>query len=124
MIDQLISFETAKLAKEKGFNEGTEKYYLTGSSYIPDGFVGTRIIGLSFNEIEPKGMFSAPTQSLLQKWLREKYNIVVLISRWINGHHKLYYHPIIDGVTFKSPGYITYEEALETGLRQALKLIK
>ena len=32
MEEQLISFETAKLAKEKGFNEMSQKYYEESST--------------------------------------------------------------------------------------------
>jgi len=62
MEESTVSFETAKLDKEKGFNQGRFNY----PKYDEEGNV--HFIG--FN----KG-YSAPTQSLLQKWLREKHNI-------------------------------------------------
>ena len=68
MEEQLITFETAKLAydiKLNGYN-----------SIFP---------GFNYNENgELKGYsdkYVAPTQSLLQRWLREKHNIDVLIYK-------------------------------------------
>ena len=57
MEEQLISFETAKLAKEKGFIfKGNKIYLIHGDLHV--------------NElISDKIFFQAPTQSLLQKSL-------------------------------------------------------
>lgn len=73
-----------------------------------------------------------PTQSLVQKWLRETKNLHISIIRNTcgygydickadNGTH------ITDGI-FKGPNdggqWDTYEEALEVGIQESLKLIK
>ena len=73
-----------------------------------------------------------PTQSVAQKWLRETKNLHISIIRNAcgygydickadNGTH------ITDGI-FDSPNdggqWDTYEEALEIGIQEALKLIK
>lgn len=156
MKEQLISFETAKLAKEKGFDILCFNYYfedgefkeniLTGQNgYYGDDYEvefeefledwndkmltkknGGRCFGCSKN----KGYletFSAPTQSLLQKWLREVHNIHT------NVHYGLTFTFKING-DLKGNDYVdysemdkfwgrTYEEALEKGLQEALKLI-
>ena len=71
--------------------------------------------------------YAKPTQSLLAKWLREEYNIDINI---ITKHKDLgkFYGGFIDtnNKINKSIGsnYKTYEEALEIGLQEALKLIK
>ena len=69
----------------------------------------------------------APTQSLLQKWLREDYAIHIEIipnekdpkNLWVTIVYPLYFmkEPSNEG-TFK-----TYELALENGLIEGLKLI-
>ena len=118
MKEQLITFETAKLAKEKGFDS---KYT---EDYDTLGFVQQRGI-LESHNLE---RVSAPTQSLLQKWLREVHNIYVLIE--IHDSAKWFYFQITyktnEGVEYTVPSsfYNTYEEALEVGLQEALKLIK
>ena len=71
----------------------------------------------------------APTQSLLQKWLREKHGIDVLPFKEQNTIQDLsliYTWTIFNkGIISTIPkGYDTYEQALEKGLQEALKLIK
>ena len=70
---------------------------------------------------------SAPTQSLLQKWLREEHYIIVWVYPAIrlNGYQGCIQKKNMVGkniiLTHK---FETYEEALEQGLFEALKLIK
>jgi len=170
MEEDLISFETAKLAKEKGFDISTHSYYFEDNKFKENSIKGTNgyygdeyEFNLSeFNEnwndkwltkkdgdrcfgcSKQQGYletFSAPTQSLLQKWLREVHGI------YVNSDHDL--NPKGDGILYHTNwGYInaptagprntwyrtgggyseneefkTYEEALEVGLQEALKLI-
>lgn len=132
MKDQLVSFETAKLAKEIGFDEKCLYHYRTGKSIgtkAGELFNETFISNACSNSDWKEGACTAPTQSLLQRWLREEHKIVITISHWIeqpvNGKiysdcydynfHQLYHETII---------YKTYEEALEEGLQEGLKLIK
>lgn len=61
MEDTLITFETAELAKEKGFNIPCKHLYDIKTGEYSDGYIFGDVI-------------LAPTQSLLQKWLRDKYN--------------------------------------------------
>ena len=117
MNEQLISFETAKLAKEKGLT-----YNNVGQSYRPDGrFTYGRNDDL---------FYPAPTQSLLQKWLREKHNIHIVVNptiemHWTFGLINLGNENIkLNGpIVYNNHDYNTYEEALEIGLQEALKLI-
>ncbi|WP_394749599.1 hypothetical protein [Spongiimicrobium salis] len=67
MKEQLISFETAKLAKEKGFNEVVIDNYGPMESILWKG--QHKNSELRYLE------YSAPTQSSLQKWLRDKHGI-------------------------------------------------
>ena len=145
MEEQLISFETAKLAKEKGFNEySIDGYNIDGDLMTIDRsqesffFEGA---SRKYNNSELEGynkeynnsyefiiMCIASTQSLLQKWLREKHNIHISIFSENNKFVLLinYYNESGDEVEIwlhKGP-YNTYEEALEIGLQEALKLIK
>ena len=117
MQEQLISFETAKLAKEKGFDIKT-KY----SWYVPDN--SKPII----EKHKPDGLYylSCPTQSLLAKWLREKYDIDVIINTYRNQNQKYYKYFISEkskNVIKSEEYYNTYEDTLEIGLQEALKLI-
>lgn len=124
MKDQLISFNTAKLAKEKGYNVGHDN----STAYSIEKGYQTLADRLNYNDI-----LYAPTQSVLQKWLREVYrvNISILPSFSCYNIDKIFiYNKIedenievdLDGLNFKD--FKIYEEALEEALQKALKLIK
>ena len=119
MEEQLITFETAKLAKEKGFDIRVKCSYVKGRL-----FRRTKRKRDNWNKFDDK-YYSAPTQSLLQKWLREtrlvnNYSIVVTVHFT---SFSQYWFDINNG---KKTGdkFDTYEEALEKGLQEALKLIE
>jgi len=120
--EQLISFQTAKLAKEKGVDFNVEKIY------DANGILVTVFADKSF--IENNNWYLAPTQSLLQKWLREEHNIHIEISYDYITYDILISYP--DNVPIKLISllgdnskytFTKYEEALEEGLQKALKLI-
>ena len=143
MEEQLVSLETAKLAKEKGFKELCFYYYNEDGklqeSYLENGSstdVEFKVIltdlsdNYNSNNFRIK-QFSSPTQSLLQKWLREVHNIHLTIFN----HHaytfkgNFYFvigYDLISSMNNKlEPKKLsnTYEESLEIGLQEALKLI-
>ena len=124
MTEELITLETAKLLKEKGFNEYCKDIIMEDNGRMMQSVFRT-------NKDLPKGAYSRPTQSIAAKWLRETKNLHISIIRNAcgygydickadNGTH------ITDGI-FKGPNdggqWDTYEEALEVGIQEALKLI-
>jgi len=126
MTDQLISFETAKLAKEKGFVNGSICDYR--NNHLSDIHILNNEITLHTNNFVQRFVYEAPTQSLLQKWLREIHDIHMFLHPYSD---KTFACDIVDN-TYKTSKYIrnikslrynTYEEALEQGLIEALKLI-
>ena len=134
MDEQLISFETAKLAKEKGFKiptpvmyKGNEKSYGHNNEW---GIDEKRLDG-EFPYTNQQ-WYSIPTQSVLQKWLREVHNIHFEIKPIfdVKDNLKPYHISVIKNPSGKDFEYEivgsldTYEETLEIGLQEALKLIK
>jgi hypothetical protein len=137
MEDTLISFETAKLAKKKGFNKKVLFSYeysdkksflycggvLYNSSKNKYGYTENLEYNLyNHNSHKKLKVYSAPSQSLLQKWLREKHNIEVYIIPWIYNNKTVY--DFFVNYEGESRAYSTYELALESGLLEGLKLIK
>lgn len=127
MTEQLITFETAKLAKEKGFDEITDFIFSIEMDIKSGGWIDENINGLKHSDGD-NPFVSAPTQSLLQKWLREEHNIHFII--------KVFYDSLLNKTTYvadpiqlgqgKTKRLLpkdTYEEALEAGLFEALNLI-
>ena len=122
MKDQLISFETAILAKEKGYDQSP---YKTDNAYGPEYTDGSNIKLRSSSLFNPNSNTAvAPTQSILQKWLREEHNIIVLVDTFL-GKFICKVNNII--VTNNRTGdilkYDTYEKALEIGLIEGLNRI-
>ena len=89
MREELIQFETAKLAKEKGFNEKSQYYYVLDFS----SFQRTTTPLKFSTPLENENIYQscklsgsqphlalAPSQSLLQKWLREVHNFHVEVQ--------------------------------------------
>lgn len=123
MTEEFVTLETAKLLKEKGFNEYCKN--------VIDIANILRVTLYRTNSNLPKQCFSLPTQSLAQRWLRETKNLHIEIYRSAVG----YGYAIVkaDNGTWQedddSKGtndgglWDTYEEALEAGLVECLKLI-
>ena len=119
MNEQLISFDTALLAKSKKFvtNLGTKESYEIDTKKIKN----TSDISCLGNNTH-NNIAEAPTQSLLQKWLREKHKIYVFIHNEIGRNYLLYYYTIkSDNFSAYQIGrYKSYEEALEDALSKSL----
>lgn len=127
MEDQLISFETAKLAKEKGFNEPCLECYVSKGTL----YNNNRENVCFTNKILLTDNYSAPTQSLLQKWLREVHDIIVIpcpnSNRVLEVINNKRYDVLIlnKGICHKHDDILSdfYEKALEKGLQEALNLL-
>ena len=131
-----ISFDTAKLAKEKGFDEPCLRFYslnydvhnsLLGldnkANYISNSKWDSLRCDITNN-------ISAPTQSLLARWLREKHNMCVEV--YCIACNFIWNICKTDGTDTKSSEYSgpndggawdSYEDAMENGLQEALKML-
>ena len=125
MEDTRITFETAKIAKEKRFpqepNRRKVPYYNYKGEFNGDvtDFLRKYLREEDTSDVES---VSAPTQSLLAKWLREEHNIHLIAYKNINIDGYDWCFITTDGIT-NINSYKTYEEAYEIGLQEALKLI-
>jgi hypothetical protein len=146
--EQRIALETAKLAKEKGYNVhgyGSYTEYLIdqvdpsypeggGAFSMTKGEIETSADYFANNwevtdyTCESYAMYAAPTQALLAKWLREVHNIQV----YVNSHTKDGDGKYRDYVAHvnnreindaRDTEFQTYEEAMEVGLKAALSEI-
>ena len=117
--EEICTCEVAKLAKEKGFNEKCYHYYQNGVLESDE----------CFNRYN-KGVdsvCSAPTQSLLQRWLREEKGYYVYpffdneSRRWTWVCRELTGDMWIQLLDFEERYFDTYELALEDALKYALE---
>lgn len=142
MEDTLITFKTAKLAKEKGFNIFTDVCFANTPSSDNKQYKKIKLHhSHSVGSVDSFGniltiVAYAPTQSLLAKWLREEHGIHIelLIDGWGDDNcvtdDFLCYRCFIWQVGKPRPkhnedlGAGEYEKMFEIGLQEALKLIK
>ena len=119
MTEDYVSFETAKLLKEKGFDIPLSYYYNS------DGRKG---YATSYNWNQTTGDFpdySCPTLQMAMKWLREIHNIFIEISvdemlkdegyQWA-----LYYNSTKEIRPYSGWGD-SYEEACEAAIKYCLE---
>lgn len=81
--EDYVSFETAKLLREKGFTANIH------GMYDHDG----KFCEATFTDVEPYYSCYAPTLQMAMKWLREEkhYYIQVMLDTWAYGSHSGYY---------------------------------
>jgi hypothetical protein len=120
--EDYVSFEVAKLLKEKGFDEYCpESYFKMDKTLKKSGFSEWEMV----NEIK------APTQSLAMKWLREVHKLSVRprYEEVEDERERVYYFWFFD-ILSMSPyktlveieqGYLTYEEACEAAIKYCLE---
>ena len=120
--EQFVSFETARMLKDAGFdvpcfNQYTERGTIWHCD-CPENFNKSQCVT------------SCPTQALSARWLREVYHYAVCV--WFSKDHEkwFYAHGNMDSIVFDTDYIISeyifdsYEQALEAGLQEAIKLIK
>ena len=122
--ERYVSFETAQMLKEAGFDVPCN------SQYTDNGFGWSDLDKVNYNEYETS--YSRPTQSLAAKWLREKHRIaldVAFIPPSVDGDVWQYFVGEMDDMIWEGEyetgrKYATYEQAMEAGLQEAIKLVK
>ena len=127
MTEELVTLETAKLLKEKGFKEDVSVFYelvCEEGSYEYELFESYDAQNYNASVYS----FSAPTQYIAQKWLRETKNLHIEISYmyenyWIYDILTIPNHDLVWLSDRPIIHYKSYEEALEAGIQEALKLI-
>ena len=91
--EQYVSFETAKLLKEKGFDEICYTWYTKRGKF----HIGTHNDDYFVNHFsdlhtwKDKGQCSAPTQALAMRWLREIHKIQFSIQPCVASAAAEYY---------------------------------
>lgn len=120
--EDYVSFETAKLLKEKGFNWNTDKQF-NSDKIVADYDITDR-------SRHPERYLDAPTLQMAMKWLREvhNYDVGVCLDSYVEPYDNLYYIVIRrrkDKYENISPCeqvyYDTYEEACEAAIKYCLE---
>lgn len=130
--EDYVSLEVAKLLEEKGFDEKCNHYWWRHGNETrldSDNFQFTKE-WLEVNNNCYDEVLLAPTLYEAQKWLREKYMIYISSLPTKDNGITVWYLQIVkdtleDAIYSRvSPNtFNTYEEALNEGILEALKLI-
>ena len=124
--EEIFTYEVCKLAKEKGFPQHiTEEAYIV-ENYGEDEYnIGDRLpIPLVPDYMDD---VAAPTQSLLQRWLREEKKVEAYVRHFEETNKYPHHFGVIitddKGQTLEIGGKLfdTYELALEDALKYALE---
>jgi len=147
--EDYVSFETAKLLKEKGFDEPVQVYVKT-YNYPSDTVIQNikKITGKNMEQIEvhslfnsedepffnsvegkDKNLFAYPTLQMVMKWLREEYSLeiypyhnnpTIYNPKWWFEIIK-YPNSIAEYESGKDEEFDTYEEACEAAIKYCLE---
>lgn len=132
--EQFVSFDTAKLLKEAGFDVSCRGVYVTDrtgyyefreydNKQTKDDLCWNTGDGFQYE-------YLAPTQALAARWLREVHKLHVFAKRiYEYALDKFSWGYYIQSSNYEycknfEIGFDKYEQALEAGLQDAIKLIK
>lgn len=126
MTEELVTLETAKLLKEKGFVWKCE--HIIGCNKVITKYDLPQSMSCC-TEIDNESVeFLCPVLYIAQKWLRETKNLHIEIT-YMYGDYWTYdiltipEHDLVGLSDRPIIHYKSYEEALEAGIEEALKLI-
>ena len=122
--EDYVSFETAKLLKEKGFDEETRGYYP-----IKGDATGRLMFGSEYNHNHSQVQISASTLQMAMKWLREVHHCVIcitpltfycgeIVSKW---GYCIWADDNTEVDEESSPRLESYEEACEEAIKYCLE---
>ena len=126
--EDYVSFEVAKLLKEKGFDENTPVNYFVGDDKPRGCMVGEMIYHKRLEE--DTHLIACPTLQMAMKWLREekKLNCITDVSfnQNRNGETEYYFSvwenkPPYELLRESSQTFSTYEEACESAIKYCLE---
>lgn len=125
--EDYVSFDLAKLLKEKGFDETCRSYFIDHVDYINSSYSMEELTDLDMGVWETL----RPTHQMAMKWLREVHNIYlninvrVILGQWA-GYDISIYTTDNDGflnkdIPIKLKDNISYEQAVEAAIKYVLE---
>jgi hypothetical protein len=130
LTEDYVGFETAKLLKEKGFDENTSVNYFVGDDKPRGCAVGEMIYHKRLKE--DTHLIAAPTLQMAIKWLWETHRLYVSPCLTIKKSGFTFlnqWHCIVEWVDKDNQydlkcvgeGYSSYQEACEAGIKYCLE---
>lgn len=126
IVEDYVSFEVAKLLKEKEFNEPCYAYWfhMINAEPIFNDNMPRQVYNNKSDTIE---IIGCPTHQMTLKWLREKGIYITIVYGDYPSLNKVFWTPQIDSLEgFNLPDsfykeYDKYEEAVEAAIKYCLE---
>lgn len=125
--EDFVSFETAKLLKEKGFNADCDYLYVDGELLRARGGKCNWNSGETLFT-DYKNECSAPTIQMTMKWLRERGWFICIIPLAFHCGEKackfgcnIWADDNLEIDEFDTPAFYTYEDACEYAIKYSLE---
>lgn len=120
-----VSFETAKLLKDKGFDEELRTYY--------DDFGNERALGDDFSDIKNSDIEKSsdylelyctrPTQQMVMCWLRKTHNLFIEVELGVSAYVWII-TDMTNNVVIRLDAVVgDYEDAIESAIKYCLGII-
>ena len=124
--EDYVSFETAKLLKEKGFDARCPMIYTADGKLLYTDAKHHNMYAVTNKYLEYYTDIIAPSQTMAMKWLREEKHIFIelLVDTMIKGAFtwRLFEYPSLEIMPYDGWEY-TYEEACESAIKYCLKIL-
>lgn len=114
--EDYVTEDVAKALREKGFTEKCRGYYY-------NGVFGFSCSHNEYNKQNDVSLISVPSLAQAAKWLREQHKIAIDV---VYGENDKFCGGVIDMKTQGLKALLhknTYEQALNEGIKEALKMI-
>lgn len=124
--EDYVSYETAKLLKEKGFNGILPCVYIdTKKSNKKQCLLDTLC---NYNDGHIKDVISAPTLQMAMKWLREVHKLDIDVSIEYKNSKKVYYYSVLKKTIIRDidclhseTNFDSYEQACDAAIKYCLE---
>ena len=118
--EDYVSYDVAKLLKEKGFDERTIYHYIIGQPTS----LQHNIVYNKYCNSDAENIYVSPTHQMAMKWLREVYNIFIeiIIFRENMVHYRFkILNRDCEKIYIDDGSQFSYEEAVEAALKYSLE---
>ena len=127
--EDYVSFETAKLLKEKGFDEDIDLWYDKNGEMF---FQHKYDISNDWRVKAQQKVYLCPALQMAMKWLRREHNLAISTSVTVDGWHSYVSRIKLDSEGFvvniivgidcgNIPNSDTYEQACEEAIKYCLE---
>lgn len=113
--EDFVSFETAKLLKEKGFDINCYTHYSSDGQIV------------YYNYLTPSDGINMPTLQMAMKWLMRMHNIFITITMYLKEGITLFHYELLEpydnhiDVLYSEDSLKTYEQACETAIKYCIE---